>query len=78
MVSQYSPDSSFSSPLSLSLSKFSYATMPEDSNAPISWTHISNKGSLSAVFEKGRSCDHSGQLHDQSRFRIVNGTEIMV
>jgi hypothetical protein len=78
MQSQYSQDSSFSGPLSLSLSKFSYSTVPEDSNSPIPWIHLSSKGNLFAVFEKCRSWDQQGQLHDQSRFRVRNGAEIMV
>lgn len=78
MQSQCSPDSSFSGPLSLSLSKFSYSTVSEDSNAPIAWVHLSSKGDLVGVFEKFRSLDLQGQLHDQSRFRVTNGAEIMV
>ena len=78
MQSQSSQDSSFSGPLSLSLSKFSHATVPEDSNAPIPWVHLSSRGNLFAVFEKCRSWNHQGQLHDQSNFRVTNGAEVMV
>jgi hypothetical protein len=78
MQSQCSQDSPFSGALSLSLSKFSYATVPGDSNAPIPWTHLSSKGSLFAVFERGRSRDLQGQFHDKSRFRVTNNAEIMV
>ena len=78
MQSQCSQDSALSGALSLSLSKFSYATVPEDSNAPIPWTHLSSKGSLFAVFEKSHSGDLQGHLHDKSRFRVTNNTKVMV
>ena len=78
MQSQCSQDSFSAGPISLSLSKFSYATVSEDSNAPIPWLHLSSKGNLFAVFQNGRTLDRLGHHQDQSRFRVVNGTEIMV
>jgi hypothetical protein len=50
----------------------------EDSNAPIPWIHLSSKGNLFAVFEKCRTWDHQGQLHENSGFRVTNGADIMV
>ena len=78
MQYQGSPDSFSSDPLSLSLSKFSYSVVPEDSNAPIPWIHLTSKGNLLAVFQNCRTWDYLGHPQDQSRFKVSNGTQTMV
>ena len=78
MQSQGSQDSSFAGYLNLSLSKFSYATVSEDTVAPIPWIHLSSKGSLYARFENVAIPDQFGQVKEQRKFRVINGTEIMV
>ncbi len=78
MQSQGSQDSSSNGYLTLSLSKFSYATVSEDTVAPIPWIHLSSKGNLDARFENVALPDQFGQIQEQRKFRVINGNEIMV
>ena len=79
MTSQYSQISSPSlGPLSLPLSKFSYATVAEDTIAPIPWIHLSTRGDLFAVFETIRVHHSSETIQEQSRFKVLKDPEMMV
>lgn len=78
MQYQESQDSSFGGTLRLSLSKFSYATVSEDTHAPIPWIHLSSNGSLFATFENGHVQNEFGQYKELRRFQVINGSETLV
>ena len=78
MTSQASIQSSFGGSLTLPLSKFSHATVSEDTGTPIPWVHLAGRGDLFAVFEDGPSMVSSQGPPDQKLFRVVNGADLMV
>ena len=78
MQSQGSQDSAFNGYLNLSLSKFSYATVSEDTVAPIPWIHLSSKGNLFARFENVSLPDPFHRHQEQRKFRVINGKETLV
>lgn len=62
----------------LELAKYSYATVPMNSVAPVPWIHIANTSSLIAYFETRRSLGPSGGIEEQSVFKVLKDPEIMV
>lgn len=67
-----------SSPLCLSLLKFSYATVFNESIAPIPWIHLSSKNSLFAVFETSPVQLDNGRVEERQRFKVLRDPEVMV
>ncbi|KIV83461.1 hypothetical protein PV11_05483 [Exophiala sideris] len=65
------------SPLCLPLSKFSYATVSNESIAPIPWLHISGKNRLFAVFETSPTQMEGGRVEDRQKFKVLQDPEIM-
>ena len=86
MTSQGSQNSTLSGPLSdplsgslsLPLSKFSYATVFDDSTGPVPWTHVSTRGDLFAVFEDARSHSSQRNFRQEKSFRVIRDPEVMV
>ncbi|EXJ91296.1 hypothetical protein A1O1_04406 [Capronia coronata CBS 617.96] len=66
-----------SSPLCLSLLKFSYATVSNESIAPIPWIHLSSKNSLFAVFETSPVQLEDGRVEERQRFKVLRDPEVM-
>ncbi|RMZ90094.1 hypothetical protein DV736_g2655, partial [Chaetothyriales sp. CBS 134916] len=64
-------------PLLLDLAKYSYATLPMNSVAPVPWIHISNTVSLVALFETRRSLSVQGDVQEKSIFKVLKDPEIM-
>ncbi|KAK4948679.1 hypothetical protein LTR10_012683 [Elasticomyces elasticus] len=65
------------SPLCLPLSKFSYATVSNESIAPIPWLHISGKNRLFALFETSPTQMEGGRVEDRQKFKVLQDPEIM-
>ena len=65
-------------PVCLPLLKFSYATVPMDSVAPVPWTHISSKRNLFAVFETVRTRGLDGSVEERKKFKVLQDPEVMV
>ena len=66
------------SPVCLALLKFSYATVPMDSVAPVPWTHISSKQNLFALFETIRTRSLDGTIEERKKFKVLRDPEVMV
>lgn len=77
MTSQ-APQFSQSSPLCLSLVKFSYATVSNDSVVPIPWIHLSSKNALFAIFETCSVQLGDGRTEERQRFKVLKDPEVMV
>jgi hypothetical protein len=60
------------------LVKFSHATVPLGSVAPVPWVHISSKRELFASFDTVTSRDSTGISEERRKFRILRDPEIMV
>jgi len=73
-----SAQSSPQMPLSLPLLKFSYATVPNDSVAPIPWIHLSSKNSLYCVFDTISSQTENGVMEERQKFKVLQDREVMV
>ena len=65
-------------PVCLSLSKFSYATVSNDSIVPIPWIHLSSKTGLFAIFESNATHLEDGQITNRKRLKIIRDPEVMV
>ncbi|KAL2428537.1 hypothetical protein ABEF91_008803 [Exophiala dermatitidis] len=66
-----------SSPLCLPLLKFSYATVSNESIAPIPWIHLSSKNSLFAVFETSPVQLENGYVGERQKFKVLRDPEVM-
>lgn len=69
---------SLSSPISLQLLKFSYATVPMDSAAPVPWTHLSSKDRLVVHLTTVRSRCLDGTVEERAKFRVLQDPEVLV
>jgi hypothetical protein len=65
-------------PICLSLHKFSYATVSNESIAPIPWLHISTKNELFAVFETNCTQLGDGRVEQRQKFKVLRDPEVMV
>jgi hypothetical protein len=65
-------------PLCLSLHKYSYATVSNESIAPIPWIHLSSKTTLFGIFETVPVQLEDGSSEDRQKFKILNDPEVMV
>lgn len=65
-------------PVCLPLLKFSYATVPMDSVAPVPWTHLASKNNLFAMFETARTRGLDGQVEERKKFKVLRDPEVMV
>lgn len=66
------------SPLCLPLLKFSYATVSNESIAPIPWIHLSSKNALFAIFETSPTQYGDGRTEERPKFRILQDPETLV
>ena len=78
MASPSNSQQSSAGPICLSLLKFSYATVPMDSVAPVPWVHISSKNNLFAIFEAARTRRIDGTVEERQKFKILRDPEVMV
>ena len=78
MASPSNSQQSSTGPVCLSLLKFSYATVPMDSVAPVPWTHISSKRDLFAMFETARTRNLDGSVEERKKFKVLRDPEVMV
>ena len=62
----------------LELAKYSYATVPMNSVAPVPWIHIANTSSLLAYFETRRTSTPNGAIEERSVFKVLKDPEVMV
>lgn len=65
-------------PICLPLQKFSYATVYNNSSAPLPWIHVVSQGDIFAVFETKRTLSSDGSTKDTRRFKIVQDPNIKV
>lgn len=66
------------SPLCLSLVKFSYATVPNESIVPVPWMHIPGKNNLFAVFEIYLAQCDDGRPVERQILKVLRDPEVMV
>jgi hypothetical protein len=70
-----------SSPLGsicLPLVKFSHATVPISSVAPVPWIHISSTRELFASFDTLTIKNSNGTNEERKKFRVLRDPEVMV
>ncbi|EXJ76380.1 uncharacterized protein A1O5_00888 [Cladophialophora psammophila CBS 110553] len=77
MPSQGSQLLSQSSSLCLPLLKFSYATVSNESIAPIPWIHLSSKDALFAIFESSPVQLEDGRTEERQKFKVLQDPEVM-
>ncbi|KIW99174.1 uncharacterized protein Z519_00837 [Cladophialophora bantiana CBS 173.52] len=77
MPSQGSQILSQLSPLCLPLLKFSYATVSNESIAPIPWIHLSSKDALFAIFETSPIQLEDGRAEERQKFKVLQDPEVM-
>ncbi|KIX98410.1 uncharacterized protein Z520_05711 [Fonsecaea multimorphosa CBS 102226] len=77
MPSQGCQNLSQSSPLCLPLLKFSYATVSNESIAPIPWIHLSSKDALFAIFETSPVQLEHGRIEERQKFKVLQDPEVM-
>jgi hypothetical protein len=78
MQSQPGSQGSSSGPVVLELAKFSVATVPVSSSAPVSWSHFSSNVRLFACFETKRSFNSQGSIEEKSVFKVLKDPEVVV
>ena len=78
MSSSQGASASPNGPVLLQLLKYSTATVPIDSVAPVPWKHLSNKNTLFAHFVTSRSRNLDGSIDERSAFRVLQDPDILV
>ena len=78
MVSSQGAPASPNGPVLLQLLKYSTATVPIDSVAPVPWKHLSNKSKLFAQFITSRSRSLDGSIEERSAFKVLQDPDILV
>lgn len=72
------PCPSVSPPSYLPVTKFSYATVANDSVAPIPWKHLNPITGLVAIFETLYCQNSDGTVQRQLKFKVTLGNETLV
>lgn len=66
-------------PTVMSLEKFSFATVSDESTSPIiPWKHLDDRNNLALVFETVRSQGFKGAVEEKQRLKVIRRSETLV